>query len=59
MNANEIRKIFDYNYWAFEQVWECISQLSDQQFAQEIDYSSGSIFHFRVATEQDMILYFA
>ena len=43
MKPNEIRKIFDYNYWAFERVWECISQISDEQFVHEIDYSNGSI----------------
>jgi uncharacterized damage-inducible protein DinB len=43
MNAKEIRKIFDYNFWAFERVWECICQISDEQFVQPIDYSTGSI----------------
>jgi uncharacterized damage-inducible protein DinB len=43
MKTDEIKTIFDYNYWAFERVWECISQISDQQFVQEIDYSTGSI----------------
>jgi uncharacterized damage-inducible protein DinB len=43
MKTNEIKTIFDYNYWAFERVWNCISQISDEQFIQEIDYSTGSI----------------
>ena len=43
MKPNEIRQIFDYNFWAFERVWECVSQISDEQFAEEIDYSTGSI----------------
>jgi uncharacterized damage-inducible protein DinB len=43
MKPNEIKTLFDYNFWAFEQVWECISQLSDEQFIKEIDYSTGSI----------------
>ena len=43
MEPNEIRTIFDYNFWAFERVWECISQISDEQFLEEIDYSTGSI----------------
>ena len=43
MNREELIKIFDYNYWAFERVWECISQISDEQFVHEIDYSTGSI----------------
>lgn len=43
MKASEIEIIFDYNYWAFERVWECLSQISDEQFVQDIDYSTGSI----------------
>jgi len=43
MNSNEIITIFDYNFWAFDRVWECISQISDEQFLEEIDYSTGSI----------------
>ena len=43
MKPNEIKTLFDYNFWAFERVWESISQLSDGQFIEEIDYSTGSI----------------
>ena len=43
MKPSEIKTLFDYNFWAFERVWECIAQLSDEQFIQEIDYSTGSI----------------
>jgi uncharacterized damage-inducible protein DinB len=43
MNLDEIRMVFDYNYWAFERVWECISQISDEQFVKGIYYSSGSL----------------
>jgi len=43
MKTNEIKTIFDYNYWAFERVWESICQLSDEQFVEHIDYSTGSI----------------
>jgi len=43
MKSNEIITIFDYNFWAFERVWECIFQISDEQFVREIDYSTGSI----------------
>jgi uncharacterized damage-inducible protein DinB len=48
LNPNEIRKIFDYHFWAFERVWECISQISDEQFIEEIDYSTGSIRNIMV-----------
>ncbi len=43
MNSNEILTLFDYNFWAFDRVWECISQISNEQFLEEIDYSTGSI----------------
>ncbi len=43
MKPNEIKTLFDYNFWAFERVWQCISQISDEQFVEEIDYSTGSI----------------
>jgi uncharacterized damage-inducible protein DinB len=43
MTPEAIRKIFDYTYWAFDRVWDCICQLTDEQFTQELGYSSGSI----------------
>lgn len=43
MKLNEVKILFDYNFWAFERVWENISELSDEQFTKEIDYSTGSI----------------
>ena len=43
MKPNEIKTIFDYHFWAFERIWECISQLSDEQFIEETHYSAGSI----------------
>ena len=43
MKLSEIKSIFDYNFWAFDRVWGCISQISDAQFVEEIDYSTGSI----------------
>jgi uncharacterized damage-inducible protein DinB len=43
MKTNEIKTIFNYNYWAFERVWESICQLSEEQFVEPIDYSTGSI----------------
>lgn len=43
MKPTEIKTIFDYSFWAFERVWECISRISDEQFVEQIDYSTGSI----------------
>jgi uncharacterized damage-inducible protein DinB len=43
MKSTEIQTLFKYDIWAFERVWECITQLSDEQFVEQIDYSTGSI----------------
>jgi uncharacterized damage-inducible protein DinB len=43
MNTDYIRTIFNYNVWAHNLVWDCIAQLSDEQFVQDLDYSIGSI----------------
>jgi uncharacterized damage-inducible protein DinB len=43
MTPTSIRRLFDYSYWAFERVWDCIMDLSDAQFTKDIDYSVGSI----------------
>ena len=43
MKTSEIQTIFNYNFWAFDRVWKCIAQISDEQFVQEMDYSTGSI----------------
>lgn len=43
MKPTEIKQIFAYNYWAFERVWQSISQITDEQIVAEIDYSTGSI----------------
>ena len=45
MRPHEISTLFEYNYWAFEKVWDCVLQLSDEQFVQELGYSRGSIRH--------------
>ena len=43
-------------YWAFERVWGCIMQLTDDQFTQHIEYSAGSvrnhIIHMMSATRR-------
>lgn len=43
VNTDYIRTIFEYNAWAHRQVWDCIMQLSEDQFVQDLDYSIGSI----------------
>lgn len=36
-------RMFDYNVWAFDQVWDCVEELTDEQFVIELEYSRGSI----------------
>jgi uncharacterized damage-inducible protein DinB len=59
MRPNEIRTVFEYNYWAFEKVWDCVLKLSDAQFTEELDYSRGSIrnqvIHMMSATQRWII----
>lgn len=43
MNADYFRMLFDYNYWAHRRVWDCIIQLTDEQFSHDIGYSWRSI----------------
>ena len=43
MTPEAVREIYDYTYWAFERVWNCICQLTDEQFTRELGYASGSI----------------
>lgn len=43
MTPEALRLLFDYHYWAFDRVWDCVWSLSEAQFTQEIDYSIGSI----------------
>jgi uncharacterized damage-inducible protein DinB len=43
MNPESVRELFEYHYWASQQVWVCIMALTDEQFTQELDYSVGSI----------------
>ena len=43
MTPEEVRRLFGYNAWAFERVWSCVEQLTDEQFVEEVDYSRGSV----------------
>lgn len=56
MRPGEICMMYQYGYWAFEKIWVCVSQLSDEQFSQELDYSHGSIrnqvVHLMIATQR-------
>ncbi len=39
-----LKTMIDYNSWANQQVWNCIQSLSDEQFNQAHDYSTGSVY---------------
>ncbi len=43
MNITYLQQMYDYNYWANRQVWDCILALSDADFKKHLDYSIGSI----------------
>lgn len=43
MNADYFRMLFNYNYAAHDKVWQCVMQLSDEQFTREMGYSLGSV----------------
>lgn len=43
MNADTIRTLYDYNYWAHHRVWECVLPLTEDEFTRNIGYSWGSI----------------
>ena len=38
-----VSTLFEYNAWAFDQVWLCVDQLTDEQFCLESGYSLGSV----------------
>jgi uncharacterized damage-inducible protein DinB len=43
MTADIFRTLYDYSYWARDRVWGCCDALSDEQVAQDLGYSWGSI----------------
>ena len=44
MNTEQVRTLYDYHFTLNRRIWdECITQLTDEQFVEEIPYSLGSI----------------
>ncbi|MBC8170217.1 MAG: DinB family protein [Anaerolineae bacterium] len=43
MNIDYIRTIITYNYAVHQQLWDSIMHLTDEQYVQSVDYSTGSI----------------
>ena len=43
MTPEDVRRLFAYNALAFDRVWGCIEQITDEQFLEDVDYSRGSV----------------
>ena len=44
MNAHAFRHFYDYHFTENRKLWDsCVSQLSQEQFTQHVDYSRGSV----------------
>jgi len=43
MDERYFAEFFDYNCWAHARVWDCVLQLTDEAFRQDLHYSVGSI----------------
>ena len=43
MNADAFRQFYDYHFAENRRIWEYVTQLSPEQFAQPADYSHGSV----------------
>jgi uncharacterized damage-inducible protein DinB len=43
MDGDRFRALYDYHVWANHRVWDYAMQLSDEQFAQPVAHSVGSI----------------
>lgn len=39
-----LKSLVAYNTWANQQVWNCVMGLTDEQFKQAHDYSTGSVY---------------
>jgi len=55
MTPESIRTLFDYSGWAFERVWACVLQLTDDQFVQPIAAGEWSIRDHSVHLSGSMI----
>jgi uncharacterized damage-inducible protein DinB len=42
-SASDLRRLYDYNYWANEKLLAVVSQLSPEEFTREVSGSYGSI----------------
>jgi uncharacterized damage-inducible protein DinB len=44
MDKDYFKTVYQYNFWANRRVWNCVMQLTEAQFQQDLDYSIGSIY---------------
>lgn len=58
MDAVSLRRMFDYHYWATHLVWDCVMTLTEEQFAQDVGYSHGSIKRLMIHTLGTEIFWF-
>lgn len=43
MNIMFIRHLYDYHNWANQRLWECVIQLDEATFLQDVNFSIGSV----------------
>jgi uncharacterized damage-inducible protein DinB len=43
MRIEYFKTLYAYNYGSYRHLWDCIEQLNDAQFCQEVNYSVGSL----------------
>ena len=43
MTLDRFKKMFQYNYWANDKMWDYVLQLNEEQFYRPCDYSVGSV----------------
>ncbi len=48
MTPQSLSTLYHYSYWAVDKLWECIEQLTDEEFTRPLNYSTGSIRHHLV-----------
>lgn len=60
MTRDYFIRLYDYHAWANRKVWDCVLQLSDEQFTQDLAYSRGSLRDqvFHTMTTEHMYLSF-
>src|SRR5664279_2983688 len=43
MNLDTIRLLFRYNYWAWARVWQCVAELTNEQFTRQLPFAWNSV----------------